>query len=372
MKTVGILTMHRVVNYGSALQAWATQEIVSRLGYDAKLIDYVYPNEYHKSFVPPISYKLRLARFAMDVLYNKPMKRKKDFFVDFSNRHFNCTETLESAESLRKSCPCFDIYLVGSDQVWNPDAFHDDYSFFLDFVPECSTKISYASSFSKSRLLHTNVEKISSLLKSFQSISVREKNAQNIVRELTGMEVPVCVDPTLLLEMGDYEPLMGESSVAFNGEYILVYVLNYAFNPYPFATHFIEKLSRDTGLPVVCIDFSAREHLHVAHCTHLHDAIGPSEFLWLFAHASYIVTTSFHGTAFALNFEKEFYSIVNNEDTGDDRMVSLLNQCGADGHIVVKDSDLSNTYKGVNKENVRMKLQELRKESIAYLKQSIQ
>lgn len=372
MKTIGILTMHRVVNYGSALQAWATQEIVTRLGYDAKLIDYVYPNEYHKSFAPPISCKLRIARMVMDILYNKPMKRKKEAFANFRNRHFNCTKMFDTAEVLWNSCPRFDIYLAGSDQIWNPDSFHDDYSFFLDFAPKNSTKISYASSFSKSKLSHSNAKKIASLLENFRSISVREKNAQRIVKKIIGRDVPICLDPSLMLEKKDYEPLIKESSITVDGEYILVYVLNYAFNPYPFATQFIEKLSRDTGLPVVCIDFSARERLHVVHCTHLHDAIGPSEFLWLFAHASFIVTTSFHGTAFALNFGKEFYSIVNNEKTGDDRMVSLLNQCGADGHIVVKDSNLSNIYNGVNKENVRRNLQKLRQQSIAYLKQSIQ
>lgn len=371
MKRICVLTMHRVCNYGSALQAWATQEILQRMGFDVKLLDYVFPNDYHLQFSPPISLKIRLARMVMNYLYHNPMKRKELAFKQFRESHLKCTKCIKTREGLMH-LPCeFDVYLVGSDQVWNPDVIHEDYSFFLDFIHEDSKKISFASSFSQSNLEKFNTQRITELLNRFHAISVREKNAQQIVKNLTNRNVPICLDPTLLLGVDDYDSLAEESTLKIEGDYILVYVLNYAFNPYPFASRFIEKLSQETGLKVVCIDFSARQHLNVSRRIHLHDAIGPSEFLWLFRHAKYVVTSSFHGTAFALNFRIPFYSIVNDEDNGDDRMVSLLNQLGADDRIVINNSKVNRLNFNMNWELIHQKLHGLKDFSLNYLIKSL-
>lgn len=371
-KSIGLLTMHRVCNYGSALQAWATQEIVKRMGYEVTIIDYVYPNKYHNQFVPKLPLWKEAARMVMNILYNHPMRRKRECFARFRGKYFNCSQTIENREDLKAVCHSFDTYLVGSDQVWNPDVLHEDYSFLLDFVPDNLTKASYASSFSQSKLKNCDINKISMLLNRFKSISVRERNAQLLVKDLIGKEVPICLDPTLLLRKEDYLPLSEESTIKIRGEYILVYVLDYAFNPYPFATRFIEELSRKKGLKVVCIDFSARQHLNISECIHLHDAIGPAEFLWLFMHATIVVTSSFHGTAFALNFEIPFFSIVNDEDTGDDRMKSLILQCGADEQMVVKGSTAPKRCLDMDWESIRKKLNMLREYSFDYLKNSLQ
>lgn len=371
MTRVGVLTMHRVCNYGSALQAWATQTILQHMGFEVRLIDYVYPNDYHRLFFPSISLKTKILRALMNCVYHHPMKKKEDAFRQFRKKHFLCTSQIDTKERLLSISQDFDVYLVGSDQVWNMDVLHEDYSFYLDFIPDDKLKVSYASSFSKSDLNNYDIKKIGLLLDRFKAISVREKNGQKIIKELINKDVPVCLDPSLLLERRDYLPLAEESTIKVEGDYILVYVLNYAFDPYPFATHFIEELSRKSGRKVVCIDFSHRQHLKVQKCIHFHDALGPAEFLWLFMHASVVVTTSFHGTAFALNFEVPFYSIVNNVETGDDRMLSLIRECGAESQVVYKDSIYRFNSSEMDWEIVRRKISDLRELSFNYLRKSL-
>lgn len=371
MKRVGILTMHRVCNYGSALQAWATQEILQKMGYQVKLIDYVFPNEYHKQFQSKIPLRIKIARMVMNILYHHPMRKKQEEFRLFREKYLHCTKCFETKESLVNVSGAFDIYLIGSDQVWNPDSFHEDYSFFFDFISKNHTKISYASSFSKSKLINCDIRKIAELLNTFKSISVREKNAQIVVKELIGRDVPLCLDPTLLLDKESYNHMAEDSKVKIKEDYILVYVLKYAFNPYPYTTCFIENLSLKTGLKIVCIDFSAKEYLKLSNCLHLHDAIGPSEFLWLLRHAKLIITNSFHGTAFAINFCVPFFSIVNNEDTGDDRIVSLIQQVGADSRLVKKDSTIPHCSCDIDWGKIQSNLINLREKSLDYLKKSI-
>ena len=147
--------------------------------------------------------------------------------------------------------------------------------------------------------------------------------------------------------------------------------MNYAFNPYPYATKFIEKAAKDTGFKVVCLDFSSRQNLKVTNMVHLHDSVGPCEFLWLFANASLIITTSFHGTAFAINFEKPFYSIINNDNSGDDRMKSLIEQCEVTDRMIRIEEMIDNINTNINKESIRQKLNILRKDSYDYLRTNI-
>ena len=370
MRTVGILTMHRVVNYGSALQAWATQEIIKRLGYEAKLIDYVYPNKYHRQFYKKASFSLTMARFVRNLIYRFPGRRKAKRFDDFREAYYITTRVYGNRNELLQDIPHFDNYVVGSDQVWNDNAIHGDLTFFLDFLPDDAHRISYASSFSSNEQRKYRNE-IKSSLSRFAAISVREENGRELVKDLSGLEAKLVLDPTLLLQKKDYLPIGEQSTIRIHQPFMLVYILNYAYNPYPYATEFIKEANRQTGLQVVCIDFSSRQHLGINNTIHLHDSVGPSEFIWLFSNASLVITTSFHGTAFALNFEVPFYSIVNNEVTGDDRMTSLLTFCHAKEHLVKKGTIMPNFREKQSFNKSHARLEELRKESIEFLRKNL-
>ncbi len=368
MKTIGIITMHKVLNYGSALQAWATQEYLNKIGFQATLIDYIYPNKEHLKNKIPIW--LKIIRFIKNLKEGFPLEKKKKRFNSFWDKNYQLSQLYETKEKLHSTPPVYDLYLVGSDQVWNYDYIKDDTSFFLSFVRQ-GEKMSYASSFSKNVLSNENKQKLKFLLKDFKALSVRESNGVKIIDELFPNKCYLSLDPTLLLNKEDYTPLIKQSQIAIKESFILVYILNYAFNPYPYATKFIEKAAKDTGFKVVCLDFSSRQNLKVKNMVHLHDSVGPCEFLWLFANASLIITTSFHGTAFAINFEKPFYSIVNNENSGDDRMKSLIEQCEVTDRMIRIEEMIDNINTKINKESIRQKLNILRKDSYDYLRTNI-
>lgn len=133
MKSVGILTMHRVINYGSVLQAYATQKIVDKLGYKAIIIDYIYPNNYH------IKEKSNIIRSFLSAIYHRIFPttddKKTNKIRQFRNKYLNLSPNkYQSPDKLKTKTPLYDIYLVGSDQVWNPIHMKGDGSFLLDFI----------------------------------------------------------------------------------------------------------------------------------------------------------------------------------------------------------------------------------------------
>ena len=176
--------------------------------------------------------------------------------------------------------------------------------------------------------------------------------------------------PYTPLAKEDYQVLAKESKLNIPQPYMLVYILQYAYNPYPYATQFIQEAYRQTKLQVVCLDFSAKQHLNIPNVIYLHDAVGPNEFVSLFMNASLVITTSFHGTAFALNFGVSVYSIVNNKSTSDDRMRSLLSLCGMAERAVV----MGNKHITINLDaitQIQNNIKMMREKSIYFLEKGL-
>ena len=373
MKQVGIITMHRVINYGSALQAWATQNIINQLGYSATIIDYIYPNNKHLEKTTLKKIIKNSLRFCIHCIQGFPQKKKRKAFAKFWKNNYHLTKTYFTAKEISKTPPNFDIYLAGSDQIWNPKQIKGDDVFLLGFVPQGKKRISYASSFAQDKLDEKSAQTVKKCLKYFSYISVRENNGASIIYNLLNKEVKVCLDPTLLLSHKDYSFLEKQSSIRIDKPYMLIYILQYAYNPYPYATEFIKKAYKQSGLHIVCLDFSVKQHLGIKDITHLRDSVGPAEFIYLFANASLIITTSFHGTAFALNFQKPFYSILNNESTADDRMKSLIDNCGVNERGIIKDTDINtiNIDTNIDRQKISNFLNISRKEALDYLKEAL-
>lgn len=368
MKTVGIVTMHCVVNHGSALQAWATQEVIRRLGYDARIIDYHYPNEVHPKHRNLIKSFLQ---FFLHLLQGFPQYKKRRYYEKFWKEHFKLTDPYKSKASIMKNPPLFDIYVAGSDQIWNPQHTNGDGTYFLDFVPLGKKKISYASSFSQSSLDSDFERKVAYWLKSFDAISVREKNGVHIIDRFLPGKAVVTLDPSLLLTQQDYEVLVNKSRLKIEEPYILVYCLKYMYNPYPYITHLIEEASRQTGFRIVCVDFTSLQKIHAPLVYNFHDGLGPSDFLWLFSHAKMVITTSFHGTAFALNFGKSVYSVIKDKEFGDDRMKSLLELCGVPERVIPLGTKNVEFATSIDNEKIQKNLNNLRAFSIAFLKSNL-
>lgn len=365
--------MHRVLNPGSMLQAYALYKQVCKLGYECEIIDYQYPNAIHHSksnanecnIIKTIC--LLLNRIKFFILYRGRVQRKR--YMRFMHDNLLLSKYYPTKESLFNDSPKYDIYLTGSDQVWNPKCMKGDESFFCAWKHDCK-RISYASSFSTSIIPDVYREHYRSHLKKYDYLGVREQTAVDILKNLTGRDSVVVCDPTMLLSKADYSPLLKCSRIHKKKPYILVYALTYAYNPYPQMDVIIKMVKDKMKLPVVYLYTNSVDKFHI------HGAItsaGPCEFIDLFMHASFVVTSSFHGTAFALNFGVPFYSIVPDKVSEDSRIISLLQMVGASDRAIkvsqhVNAVDIKMDYLSINKlmENFRNISQKFLEDSLMH------
>lgn len=334
---IGILTMHRVVNYGSALQAYALQQTLFKIGCDNELIDYVFPEPPKRHICRIVEKKIR--RFIYLIRVGKFFSESKEAkFRKFRKKYLKLSVREYNQKSLVQLCPLYDIYMTGSDQVWNPRWINDDTSFFLSFAPPQAIKISYASSFAVNHIDKLYSELYAKMLCQYQHITVREESGTKIVKDLTGMRVECVCDPTLLLTKDDYELLIQTSKVTLKGPFILVYILSYMFNPFPEVNKIVANVSNELNLPVVYLDGN-KYVIYKKTCKTVSE-VGPCEFLWLFNNADFIITTSYHGCAFASIFRKPLMAVVNHGEY-DDRIISLLNIMNNKKSVVYYDSNAS-------------------------------
>lgn len=365
MKKIGILTMHRVQNYGSALQAYALQTYMARLGCDAELIDYIYPNATHKKH---ISLKKRIKHFLYKLAFFRPLRRKDKRFERFYSTYYRCSDQqFPHPDSLMAYNYSYDVLVTGSDQVWNPIHVLSDTVFFLPFARPQTPTIAYAPSFSVASIPEEYIEIIRPYIKAYDYISVREKSGLSIVKKLTNRDAELVCDPTLLLTKKEWGALAEKSACSIEGPYILVYVLAYAYNPYPDINAVIAEVQQKLDLPLILLDAPVLD-MKFKNARFIKDA-GPLEFLHLIKNASFVITTSFHGTAFALNFGVPFYSVIRDRSGFDTRMVDLIDAVGADRAILYNqsvDKPLAMEYTSIDKS-----LEALREHSQQFIRKSL-
>ena len=367
---IGIITMHKVLNAGSALQAWALCHKINQLGYSCEIIDYLYPNQYHLSQrqlleIDYYSIQYWVNRIKYFILYRT--KSQKQRFVKFWQSAWKSSVPYNSPESLLQNPPQYDVYMVGSDQVWNPKCMYGDPSFFCAFAND-KPRISYASSFAQANIPEELYQTYKVLLSEFTSISVREEGGRELVRLLTGKDAQVVCDPTILLTKEDYVPLIAKSEIRIKKPYLLAYILSYAYNPYPTILEIIKKISKERKLPVIYMMANSVDDYHFG-CSITN--AGPNEFLSLIANAECIVTSSFHGVAFALNFEKEFYTVLTKDANQNNRIYSLLKTVGALDRIIFNDSDFIESTSHLDYKKITENLNDFREKSAEYLKKTL-
>lgn len=368
-----IMTLALSDNYGAVLQCYGLSKTLTNMGVDNEL--YRYQNwsriTYGMSAVSRAKYEgLRVAKFLLTG--NERAKR----FTAFRERYIPMTQKLYSNNAeLRQAPGDYDVYISGSDQIWNPKLFVFDYSYFLDFVPEGKKKVSFASSFAKAEFEESYKEKCGKLLSEYSHISVREKSGETIVKELCGKDAVTSVDPTLLLTMEDWMPLTefaSEKAKNFNG--ILCYIMPGDKLVEAAIEKMAQQLHEKTGLPIMRLGI--KEHKVFSYKADEVDIkAGPADFLAYFAGARYVVTNSFHGTAFSVNFGKEAYIPINDtlppEKALHERMKSLLSQ--VDGEVLmIPASNPLLRERDLNKEKIAANLAALRKEAVDYLNHALE
>lgn len=360
-KTIGILTMHKVLNYGSALQAYALQKYMDKLGYNNEIIDYLYPTKKAK---PTLKQKI-----ASLLPYNIRKKRK---FKNFWNSFLRTSQrTFTSYDQLTAHSCNYDIYLTGSDQVWNPLFKDEVLPFMFNFI-EGGKKLSYAASFSSGNIEESYKPTYTKYLSQYQHISVREESSIKLVKELTGKDAVHVCDPTFLLDDNDWNEIANNDAIKTKEPYILVYILSYAYNPYPHIFNIIEKVRKELNYKVIFIDGSLSHIFKEGY--KLKKGNGPADFLSLFKNASFVITTSFHGTAFSINFKRPVISVIQPDLNKDSRMYSILKQVGLEEQAVIynKPFEFNRGDEDIYTPEVTSKICSLRKLSRSFLKDALE
>ena len=328
-----IFTLHRVFNYGSILQTYATQEVFKQLGYEVEVVDYITKQRTNKrlylsvpSFVKPDfihKYGYILSRAASILIKKKVFGGFLHKYVHLSKRKYI------SAEDLKITPPIADLYVAGSDQIWNSQYNEGiDEGFFLTFVSD-TPKISFASSFGKTCLENWEIEKTKNYLSKFKALSVREKSAVELIKQF-GMKATCIIDPTLQLGRQQWIKLASKRLV--KEKYIILMLL---YNEDNGATEYARKLADQKEMKLVKLSWEIKKPKQVdLLMTHR----SPEDFLSLFYFAEFVVTNSFHGLAFSINLNKEFVIFPRNEFNS--RIENLLEITGLSDRMIRNNNGL--------------------------------
>lgn len=321
--------MHKVLNFGSALQAYALQKVLDKNRIDNEIIDYDFPP--HSSFLKQIDttfrfwiYQLRTGTFFE--------KSKKRYFSVFYKRFFRLSSKRYNKQTIASANDVYDAFITGSDQVWNPTWVKEDTTFLLSFAADDKPKCSYASSFAISNIPASYKSIYKKYLSRYSCIAVREESGVGIVKSLIGKTPKLVLDPTLLLTTDDYKELSLQSHLHIEGSYILVYMLTYMYDPFPEVNDIVRQVHERMGGKVVYLG-SGKFSAYRNDCICIEN-LGPCEFIHLIENASFVITSSFHGTAFASIFCKPLISTVKSMDDTDGRMPTLLKNIGGEHSIV--------------------------------------
>ena len=365
----GLITFHFANHYGAQLQAYATMRAVEQLGTPCEIIDYRLPHttQTNRLYQKGKSPKTVLTNLHT-ALHNGPLARRNARFAAFVEEQMRCGSTrYETIRQLQENPPKYDLYISGSDQIWSPSIFANgrfDPAFFLTFAGE-GRKISYASSFGGAAIPVSMEEELEGYLASFDQVSAREDQARQVLERAMEQEVPTVLDPTLLLTGADW----GEIAVPprMEGPYILCYFIS----DYTSLLPYLQAVQKETGYPIVQLAGMRRR---VPGAKKIVFDAGPREFLGLFQNAAYVITNSFHGTVFSLQFEKPFFTAVSPREQKQpehSRIYHLLNLAGQTRRIIGL-PDTAAPGDKIPYEDVNARLAGERESSLSYLRRNIE
>ncbi len=313
-KKIGIATVYTGYNYGSALQAFATKQILSRMGYEPELL------KLSGSIVPGRDVRIKkiIAVLVRSLIHSGGIKSLKNYGDSIKKtlsqesvlqfNHFTEYELQPETVTYKtlKTVAHGDEYrafVCGSDQVWNSAVFYVDPFYYLRFAPQ-EKRIAFAPSFGRDFVPDYNKKKIKKYISQIEYKSVREQSGVDIIKSLTGDEAQLLVDPTLVLNADEWVETLKLKSC--KGEkYLLAYFLDI---PSQKAIKTVEEISKAKGLKVIGLPYSFEEMPWAENVV----SAGPKEFVEYVKNASFVCTDSFHGTAFSLNFNIPFYTFERN------------------------------------------------------------
>lgn len=352
------ITCSRPNNYGAVLQTYALNKALTKLDVDAKVIDY-----------NPSYYKISNQRFIKKLIRNIiriPDNIKGNrVFGDFLQQYVPMSaETFDSYADLLSNPPQADLYIAGSDQIWNcmnKENGKDD-AFFLTFAPTAKRRITYAASLAMPHIPNSQKARYHNLIEALDQVSVREPSAKPLLQEIGIRNVKTVPDPVFLLNRDDWDELADQSDFKKTEDYILVYGYNRQKDVYSYAKELAKKLNIK-----VYIIGNAIEDYFLPGDKYFWNA-SPNTFIDLIRNAKAVVTNSFHGTVFSLIYNVPFHFFTVKQSTNS-RMLDLLSTTGLINRHVTDSKLLSNS---VSFENANSVIATQRDTGIEYLISNIE
>lgn len=324
------ITCHHVYNYGASLQAYALQHFLENKGNEVEIINYLPTykrNRYDFWELAPNGPAYRLGKKCpllkpFIAIYKNSSELfwfgRKSMFNEFDRRFLHITSKLyRNIEDLKEFIPQADCYIAGSDQIWNPRMGNGkDPAYYCCFSKNSKINIAYAASFGVSDLGDSAIF-IKDKLKNFRCISVREKTGVFIVEKL-GYKALQVVDPVFLLPLEEWEAMCKRK---FNQPYLLVYDFDH---DNAVVEQTVKKIANEKGLRIISInDYQKLPYADI----NINNA-GPIEFLELIKNATFVISTSFHATAFSVIFQRQFLTFPMQTQGNSSRMTDFLDTIG--------------------------------------------
>lgn len=361
-KKIAFITIHVGSNFGSVLQTIATSETLKRLGNTPVCVNYV-PPRVAKRKRDKVSLLRQIFRWLWGVYTYPKRKLENKAYGEYLRKYCNLSDPIYAEDSFTDKCPQADVYLTGSDQVWNIK--HNqgiDTHYFFDGLE--GKKVSFASSIGNTEISDAERAAFMKCLSGYSSISVREDSAVKLLASL-GLKATPLLDPVFLLDENQWRRYASDEK-QIKEPYLLIYT--------PYNTVDKALIYRHARI------IASKEKLKVVtfSWTYYKDKdaditirfASPGDFLNLMMNAEYVITNSFHGTAFSINLKKRFWVFLPSCFTT--RITSVLTRFGQMDRMIEGEAPNDWNYKQpVNVSHIEEVLVEERAKSIDYLKEAI-
>lgn len=337
---IGIVTFHDADNFGAMLQSYGLQSSLQKLDAQSCFLDF--PSVKSSSEVPSSPLMQRILQHR---------EKRQKLFADFRDTYLNCDAFDEGQEK------DYDLFIAGSDQVWNPEITECAGKYLLTFAP-AEKRCAYAASFGTPELPESCAEYFAKELSQFRHISVREKSGVDLVRKLTGAEAHVNIDPSMLVKASDWEKMMAEPKT--DKPYLLLITVQNDMNLLRTAT----QMAQERGLELKVISASFFPPLGFQPWSD----VSVTDWLRLVHDAEAVISSSFHGLVFSILFHKEFYSnpLVSGLADRNSRVTELMETLG------ISERPAGVAAEPVDWEHVENRLSSLRDEAEEYLKSLVE
>lgn len=354
------ITVHVGFNFGSKLQAIATSEVLKKLGYFPTCVNYVPPRVTYKrywqtSFSSIVKFLKRFIFFPIQVI-----TRYK--FDSYLNKRCKVSKPIYAEDDFIKRCPKADVYISGSDQLWNykHNEGNDTHYFFDGIIGK---KIAYASSMGMTSLPEDYAAYVKKQLAQYSAISVREQSAVELLGKM-GINATHVLDPTFMLNKDEWKPFASKRIV--KEKYIFVY-LPYNIKDKDLIYRSVRKIANTKNLKVVSYSNNIIKDKYADRTVYF---VNPGDVLSLILHAEVVMTNSFHGTAFSINLNKPFWTYMpSNFST---RITSILDLCGLNSRLLeaeITEGQINDMVSFVHTNDI---LQQEREKAYSFLTNALQ